>query len=134
MRCEHLVLREYPKILLAVALTWSPCGEIVVWPVVRAERLFEKAIPYYAVLSLGVGIIDVCPSSCNVDVYKCSVTCFLYGFNWPFLSYIDFSISHINLYLRYLAVFGFFTFIWTHWRPLARKNIQNMVSEAKMHA
>ena len=79
MRCEHLVSGKYPRVLLDVALTCSPCGEIVVCPVVRAERLFEKATPYYAVLSLGVGIIDVCPSSCNLDIYECLVTCFLYS-------------------------------------------------------
>ena len=36
-------------------------------------------------------------------------------------SYIDFSISHVNFHLRNLAIFGFFAFIWTHLRPLARK-------------
>ena len=46
---------------------------------------------------------------------------FLNLFTWPFLSYIDFSVSHVNLHFKYLAVFWFFAFIWTHWRPVAWK-------------
>ena len=36
-------------------------------------------------------------------------------------SYIDFSISHVNSHLRNWSIFGFFAFIWIHWRPLVRK-------------
>ena len=38
-----------------------------------------------------------------------------------FSSYINFSISHVNFHLWYLAVFRFFAFTWTQWHPLARK-------------
>ena len=51
-----------------------------------------------------------------------------------FSSYIDFSISHVNSNLRNWDVFGFFAFIWMHWRPLAKKNIQNMIFKEKFHA
>ena len=36
-------------------------------------------------------------------------------------NYIDFSISHVNSHLRNWSVFGFFAFIWMHWRPLVQK-------------
>ena len=38
-----------------------------------------------------------------------------------FSSCIEFSISHVNFYLRYFTVFGFFTFTWMQCRWLARK-------------
>ena len=57
---------------------------------------------------------------------------FLNPVTWPILRYNDFLISHVNS--RNLAAFGIFAFTWLHWRPLARKNIQNMVFEVKFHA
>ena len=47
-------------------------------------------------------------------------------------SYIDFSISHVNSHLRNWPVFGFFAFIWTHLRRLARTKYSKYGFRRKM--
>ena len=49
-----------------------------------------------------------------------------------FLSYIYFSIFHVNSHWNW-AVFGLVAFIWMHWRPLDQKNFQNMIFGVKCY-